>query len=141
VARRYTRAAFPDEFNRRLDSQARALERLLKSTDARLVTAIFVETSDQELPAGVPYRLDVRITAETWVWQDSNTRRQVEAFGERLDGLLSDCEGIALDDIATIPEDDFTLAQLRVYKRLDVNCRSLPDDTACAVPPEQADSP
>lgn len=38
LGKRYTRDPFPDEFNRRLDVQKKALEKALKSTNSRHVT-------------------------------------------------------------------------------------------------------
>jgi hypothetical protein len=141
VARRYTRAAFPDALNRRLDSQRKALDRLFKSDGAKLVTAIFVATSEEELAVGMAYDLKVRITAAMPVWNNSDAQRLLARFEQELSDVLSGCDGVALvEGIETMPEDDFTIGLLRVYKRLDVDYRSLPED-ADASPSDQVDTP
>jgi hypothetical protein len=48
IARRYTRPAFPDTFNRRLKTVDQRLERLFKSKDGRVVTGIFLDVADDE---------------------------------------------------------------------------------------------
>lgn len=140
VARRYTRAAFPDEFMRRLKRQEGKLDRLLKGDSAKLATAVFIATSDEELPAGTAYDVKVLIAAESRTWGDHTARDLLEAFGQGMDAVLSACDGIAVSDVAAMPEDDVSLGLLRSYKRLDVDYRSLPGDGTAACPSEQADS-
>ena len=49
IAERYTRPAFPDAFNARLDTVAGRLERLYKSQEGEIVTGVFLEVADDEI--------------------------------------------------------------------------------------------
>lgn len=139
IARRYTRPAFPDAFNRRLASIDRRLETLFKSQDGRIVTGIFVEVPDEEYAVGRAYDIAVRLTARAQAWDDHELRRTLERFEERLSSILDDCDGISLSDVRTLPEEDLTLAHLRRLKRLDKDYRSLPEEEGLERPAGQDD--
>lgn len=141
LAKRYTRPAFPDAFNERLGTVAKRLEALWKSNSAHPVTGIYLQLPEVELAVEVPYDIRVRITAKAEAWEDPEQRVQLEEFEERFDKILEDCDGlvIANDDISTIPEEDLTLADLRNWKRLDVDYRSVPEAPGVEGPPDHAD--
>ena len=52
--------------------------------------------------------------------------------------ILDDCPGIIVadDDIQTLPEDDLNLADLRWFRRLDKDYRSLPEGAGVEQPAE-----
>ena len=129
IAKRYTRPAFPDAFNARLDAVDGRLERLYKSREGEIVTGVFLDVADDEIVDDVPYEIAVRITARAGVWENAPTRAALSRFEERLSTILDDCPGVIVadDDIQTMPEDDLTLADLRRFRRLDRDYRSLPE--------------
>ena len=129
IAKRYTRPAFPDAFNARLDAVGGRLERLYKSLEGEIVTGVFLEVADDENVDDVPYEIAVRITARIEAWENEVTRAALSRFEERLSTILDDCPGVIVadDDIQILPEDDLTLADLRRFRRLDRDYRSLPE--------------
>ncbi len=139
IAKRYTRTAFPDEFNLRLKTVDGQLERLFKSQPGQTVTGIFLDVADEEHPQDKPYAIAVRITAKTAAWNDEGLCTALQSFEERFSSILDGCEGIVIaeDDIHTLPEEDLTLADLRRFRRLDKDYRSLPerDDTEQPIDP------
>lgn len=127
IARRYTRPAFPDTFNRRLETVDSRLERLFKSSEGHVVTDIFLDVADEEYASERSYDIAVRLTAKAEVWDDDGLLSAVQNFEDRFIRLLDECDGISVSDIQALPEDHLTLADLRQYKRLDKDYRSLPE--------------
>ena len=74
IAKRYTRPAFPDAFNARLDAVGGRLERLYKSLEGEIVTGVFLDVADDENVDDVPYEIAVRITARIEAWENEVTR-------------------------------------------------------------------
>ena len=128
IAKRYTRAAFPDAFNVRLDAVDRRLESLFKSAEGQIITGVFLDVPDEEFDEERPYEIAVRISAQSDAWDSEDSRVALNRFEERLSSIIDDCDGILLvdDDIDTMPESHLTLADLRKYSRLDRDYRSLP---------------
>ena len=86
IAKRYTRPAFPDAFNLRLDAVDGRLERLFKSPEGQVITGVFLDVADDELIEEVPYEIAVRITARTGgLGERGNTRRAVAFRGAAFD--------------------------------------------------------
>lgn len=126
VARRYTRPAFPDEFNLRLKTVDKQLEKLFKNERGQLLTGIFLDVVDDELSQDEQYDIEVRITTKAEIWEDNRQCKMLDEFEEQFSRILDNCEGISVSDIRTLPEEDMTLADLRQFKRLDKDYRSLP---------------
>ena len=128
IAKRYTRSAFPDTFNARLDAVDDRLERLFKSVEGQVITGVFVDVPNEEFIDGRSYEIAVRISAKSDAWNHEGTLAALDRFEERLSSILDDCDGIIVsdDDIHTLPEHDLTLAQLRQYRRFDRDYRSVP---------------
>ena len=99
IARRYTRAAFPDAFNRRLEKVGDRLERLFKSRDGQVVTGLYLDIDDTEYDPETPYDIAVLVTAAVGTWADKENRLMLQGFEEQLFRILNDCEGIALSAI------------------------------------------
>ena len=129
ITKRYTRPTFPDAFNIRLDAVDSRLERLFKSQEGEVVTGVFLDVADDELVDEVPCEIAVRITARTDAWENEETPVALSRFEERFSTIHDDCPGVIVadDDIQTLPEDDLTLADLRRFRRLDKDYRSLPE--------------
>lgn len=127
IARRYTRPAFPDTFNRRLEAVDSRLEKLFKSSHGYVVTGIFLDVPDDEYACDQSYDIAMRMTAKGEAWDDSGLLGALQNFEERLFHLLHSCEGVSVSDIRTLPEDQLTVADLRRFKRLDKDYRSLPE--------------
>jgi len=156
LGRRYTRAAFPDAFNNRLDASRKIrekLERLWASADAQQVSGIYIRFVDQDdkpgdreiLTPDESYHIVVRVTYP--VGLDPATGNAIVAPDikasadkvlESFDTLLDSLDGIDMDDGKPVPETDFTLHDLRFYLRFDRDFRS---NDAAAIVPLAADAP
>ncbi len=128
LAKRYTRPAFPDAFNQRLEHVDKKLEALFKSRDGRVVTGIYVAVSEEEYLDERAYEIGVRITANIEVWEKKESLKLLQNFENRFAWIVESCPGIQMleDDIVAVPEDDLTVADLRRFKRLDKDYRSIP---------------
>ena len=66
--------------------------------------------------------------------EETGGRDALQGFEERFSSILDGCDGIADHDIRTLPEDDLTLADMRRFRRLDRDYRSLPERDDAASP-------
>jgi hypothetical protein len=131
VGRRYLRAAFPGAFNKRLATGT--LKELEKTPVADDVSVILVWTTDDELPEGTDYHAKVIVGIK-----DGLSEERKDAIEKAFETALSPA-GIVIDDIRLSDEDDITYRNLRTYKRLEKDYRSLPEAGNAAVPPASLD--
>ncbi len=61
VARRYTRSAFPDEFNRRIQKAQKGFKKVLTDNGAVISGVWLALNTFSELAPGEPYRIGVRV--------------------------------------------------------------------------------
>jgi len=111
------RSAFPDSFNRRLFGIRAGLEALLGRYGEHLTAAFLSLEPDEELEEGETYRCAMTLVHPT-DWQDLDAR---EAMEDEFREWLDRCPGIDLVGIRALSEREFTLDDLRVVKRLDVD--------------------
>lgn len=145
IARRYTRRPFPNAFEDRLDHRKGAIAKLLKSDTAReLISAIYIETQDVELEPDQPYTLAVIIAVPAIHIENATHSNAISEFEERFASALNKRVGLTLsldghgdEQIEIRTEEDLTLAEIRRYKRLEVDYRSSDDDLR---PPDGIDS-
>lgn len=139
IAKRYSRPAFPDEFNRRLDAASKKLETLWKNSKTKVITGVFVAGAEGELSAAQDYVLEIRLTAPSTAWGDADSLKALEYVVRRLEEILGGCAGIAEVDVLAVPEEDFPMSDLRIFKRLDKDYRTLPVDDYARRLPNHAD--
>ena len=110
LGNRYTRAAFPDEFNKRLFN-TRISKFIEKSISAK-VSHIFFEVEDRELQNNEIYELNIMVVVDT---ENNNEKEKIEdAYAEFFDAI----EGIN-NTLRVVTENEITLKDLRNYKRWD----------------------
>ena len=110
LGNRYTRAAFPDEFNIRL-AKAKVSKITEKGISSK-VSHIFFEVEDSELSPDEIYQLNVMVVAET---SDDVEKGKIEdAYFE----VFGNIEGIRTN-LVVVTEDEVTLKDLHNYKRWD----------------------
>jgi hypothetical protein len=120
VAKRYTRAAFPDEFNRRTDAAKDSLADLFKKQgDLILSIHIRIEPEDTELPEGEDYRILLYAICERHTWEDARSRAAATRLVDQIGIKLAECEGIFVDESVLVPEHRFSLEDLRETDRWD----------------------
>jgi len=129
VAKRYTRPAFPDEFNKRLSKKRKIQEVLYKSELARKIIVVLVDVSEKELESNENYIIKILVGVVEETTEDERfliERQFEEAF--------TVC-GIILQDIAVHGELDITVRELRTYKLWDKEYRSYPESEESPLPP------
>jgi hypothetical protein len=124
VAKRYTRAAFPDAFNERAQGANRKIQKELKRNGA-LITGLFLAISpDDECLPEQSYRVALRVTAT----KETLATRTRETDLVRTTLLIADalraCKGIDVVDHDLVSETQFTLADLQYFRRWDWDYRS-----------------
>jgi hypothetical protein len=124
VAKRYTRAAFPDEFNRRTDAARESLADLFKKHGDLILSIhirieIRIEPEDTELPEGEDYRIMLYARCERQTWEDAPSRSATTKLVEQIGIKLAKCEGILVDESVLVPEHRFSLEDLRETDRWD----------------------
>lgn len=139
VSRRYTRAAFADEFNRRLATQKVELEDLWKSDLARVISGIFIQGADEERDACRPYPIKVLLAISSEAQDLPEMYDQAQEVGDRFKEILEACPGIVVRDLRVDPEIDITVADLRAFSRMDKDYRSPGDTPMASLPPEGVD--
>lgn len=110
LGNRYTRAAFPDEFNTRL-AKAKVSKLTEKGISSR-VSHIFFEVEDRELPSEEIYQLNVMVVVDNSY--DVNKNDIEDAYFE----VFEHIEGIETN-LRVVTEDEVTLKDLQNYKRWD----------------------
>lgn len=119
VAKRYTRAAFPDEFNRRTDAARDKLADLFKKQgDLILSIYIRIEPEDTEL-VDEDYRIMLYAICQREDWEEAKSRAAATKLVEQIGIKLAECEGILVDECVLVPEHRFSLEDLRETDRWD----------------------
>ena len=107
---RYTRAAFPDEFNKRLKNAK--VEKITEKGISSKVSHIFFEVEDRELPSEEIYQLNVMVVVDN---SDEVNKNDIEdAYFE----VFEHIEGIETN-LRVVSENEVTLKDLQNYKRWD----------------------
>lgn len=144
VARRYTRQPFPDAFERRLGSRQGRIRKLFAQSSARLISTVYIATSNEELPDETPYEVDILLAARGRNLVDPSLSEAIDDFEHKVEQAIEAKEGIVFATDArgyprlrVIAEDDLTLGMIRRYKRFDVDYRS--SDADADSPPVDVD--
>jgi hypothetical protein len=125
VAKRYTRAAFPDAFNERVSAADKKIENQLKKAHAKHVTGLFLMLDPRhECEDGQDYRLIVRLTARQASLDDEAVEEKLAMMVNKIADALRSCDGIDVLECQLVSEDDFSLADLRYFQRWDRDHRS-----------------
>jgi hypothetical protein len=120
IVDRYIRAAFPNEFVRRLGKVEKRLETLFKKRSSDTTGVWVLLNTQEELDEATPYIIDHPIvTMRTTAYSDRAKRGRADEFALQLGKILDDCDGITADIPELRPESRFTLDDLGVYQRLD----------------------
>lgn len=143
LARRYTRAAFPDHFETHLASTKGQVKSLFKSQAAKLISTVYIAIDNEEADSEEDYVIHVRLTALAEDLADEDKRESIDDFENRFIEVFNKRPHIKFAlkypsdpesyDVQVLSEEDVTLRILRQYKRFDADYRSSDDD---ASPPE-----
>ncbi len=118
IAKRYTRAAFPDEFNKRLKDN-HIDKQIVKTEISKGVSCVLIDIPEEEYPPGRAYEPHIIVvTPEPIEEEKENQIREVYEKGFFFENKI-------YPDIKILPEDDITIKILRRYKRWDMDFYSL----------------
>jgi hypothetical protein len=130
LAARYTRTAFPDEFNKRIAVVLRGQSRILKTKGDSLSGIYIAVTPWEELDANGIYRLQLYATIEPDKWADAGIRSEMESVIAQIATAIDGCEGVEVENFELRSEDNITLADLRFLRRWDYDYLSYRDPDA-----------
>lgn len=145
LARRYTRAAFPDHFEEHLASTKGRVKSLFKSPEAKLISTVYIAIDNEDAGPDEDYLIHVVLTALAEDFEKAEKRELLDYFEERFIEVIGSRPHIRFAlknpddtesyDVRVLPEEDVTLSMLRKYRRFDVDYRSIDDDS---VPPPES---
>lgn len=132
LARRYTRPAFPDEFNRRTDAPFNKIQKKFKKAAYKeavnnlISFALEIPEYKKELSEGEDYELGVYLIVDGE--QLELHRDKYEELIIYVTGELENCEGIGFFGAEIIGDDDLTVAQSRQLKLYDLDSLSFNEE-------------
>jgi hypothetical protein len=124
VAKRYVRAAFPDAFNSRVQAAHKKIEKALKRGGEHVTGLFLMIDPDEEREEGQDYRLVLRVTARTELLADEKTEVALVNLAQGIANALAACNGVVVENHELVSETQFTLEDLRFFKRWDWDYRS-----------------
>jgi hypothetical protein len=118
LSRRYTRAAFPDAFNARIDNRAQKKIRAAIDKMNETASAIMVAGADEELDSKSTYKIGVVAILPEDEYHDVDRRTRLEVQLLKLEAALNGCPGI--DAKAKVfGEHQITMKDFLAMKRWD----------------------
>lgn len=124
IAGRYTRAAFPNAFNDRVQPAVDELRSLFKSK-GHLLTGVYLLVIDAELPEGDDYHVVLIATMLDEQHNDLPARVSGQELLNRIEAIMAGCSGVELEASELRSEADVSLDDLRRLKRWDFDDLSL----------------
>lgn len=119
VAKRYNRAAFPDEFNRRIQPCESSMRRVLKQKGMD-ISAVWLSVSPPtEIQLPLEYDVQLWFTMATDDYDDESKRVRALECGQAVAALVDGCDGISVDFDEVVPEAEFSIESMRVLQRWD----------------------
>jgi len=127
ISKRYARAAFPDEFIKRLKNSKHPIEKTSKNEIMEQVVLIYIDISDEELNTDQNYEGTMIIGVQHGLEQE--TMMQIEdIFNDSFNTPGIDIEIYVLDIY------DITYEIIENYKRFDLDYRSMSGNYDTAIP-------
>ncbi|MCI0629308.1 MAG: hypothetical protein L0Y44_01480 [Phycisphaerales bacterium] len=117
LARRYTRAAFPTAFNERTRSRAKEIRNTLKN--GVYMEGIYLLVDNRELSDSDHYNIEIRATMQREFFEDNAKRVKSQRVLDDVESLLASCEGVHVEKAELLSEKEFSLDDLRNFKRWD----------------------
>jgi hypothetical protein len=138
VTKRYRRAAFPDAFNERVGPAAARIVKAIRKGN-EFITGLFIRVQPtEEIPPDTSYQV---VLFATMLLKDPDSIEQeqeaIQAFSEIV-AAMAKCKGIELLEAELVPEDQFTIADLREYPRWDYAYLSLAAEPEAPIAPDHS---
>jgi hypothetical protein len=134
LGKRYSRPAFPDEFNKRLENLSAIQEAIAKAHDFLRAILIRLDPIDKELAAEEQYQVSLFGIMFDRNYNDAIKREKCQALISEIESLLSECNGVEVNDCSLRSDVDVSLADLDVlvewdFDYLTVSATDKPDKT------------
>jgi hypothetical protein len=133
VSKRFTRAAFPNVFNTRTFSSRKKIKKYLEQKGKKL-SGIYLLLEEDELPPEQNYEIVIRGTMLDEDFDSPSFKGEVESAISKLASLLNEQSGIHVVDFGFVPEREFSISDLKVFKRWDYDALSYSDPDQSAFP-------
>ena len=126
VAKRYTRAAFPDAFNKRYRPNQKKIRALLKKSE-ELLSGIYILMETDEKPDDLSYKIVLRATMLDSVFSIAANKEAAEKCIAGLAQVLNSSSGISVEEYDIVAEQEFSLTDVARFKRWDFDDLSFSD--------------
>jgi hypothetical protein len=136
IGKRYTRPAFPDEFNIRFDSVKKEISKIVESEEFRSVLGVYflVTENDEELPEGKDYHLRM-----AFCYADNESDDPLPDAKTKIDLYIAAVKSVKgvkiIGDPLIMSEAVFPIMYLRRFIQYDYEAHSY-GDPASAPPPQ-----
>ena len=118
LAKRFTRIAFPDDFNDSLNPKSNAIGKLLKKNHTLFSEILLYVTPFEDLEDGQHYELACYLLMPPDVHDDSEQLKKARALAAKLEELFTKC-GIGVSECSPVSEAILTVAELNELVRWD----------------------
>lgn len=119
AGKRYTRPAFPDEFNRRRSPALAKIRKILTRGGVNITGIYFSLDTNEELSSADPYRLIIYVTVEPSTTEDVSVLAVAASAAAELHEAMNGCENIEVLETAVKSEIEVSLFDLRYLLRAD----------------------
>jgi hypothetical protein len=133
TAKRYTRSAFPDAFNERLEASKRQMAKIRDALkrEGTVISGIFLQVDPpDEIEPNEIYRIILRLTVREEDLERPGVEDQAIALADVIRKAFAQIDGIEVEDCRFVSEADFSIADLRTAMRWDYDYLSFRDNTA-----------
>lgn len=130
IASRYIRSAFPDSFNRRLNDKH--ITKLLQSQYTDSIFSVMVEVQDEELAETEPYNIQILVHVA-----DGLSKAQKDRIEHDYQFTFSALPGIEVSSVRVSTEDDITMRDLRLFRKLEYDSVSMSEDRDASIEPPE----
>jgi hypothetical protein len=135
LAARYTRVAFPDELNARLDSADKKLDRAMKRLNRHLSAVYCSLNSREDLPTSESYKMGIIGVMPVEHYKDPTARGEAQKSLDTLATAIRGCRGIEVIEADLRSEEDITMDACRYLMPLNFTYLSLRDGADAILPP------
>ncbi len=118
IAKRYTRAAFPDAFNKRYKPDQKKIRGILKASE-ELLSGIYILMEADEKPDEESYKIVLRVTMPDSVYAVAAQKENAEKCMAKLAHVMDSAPGISVAEYDIVAEQDFSLTDVAMFKRWD----------------------
>ena len=134
LSRRYTRAAFPEEFVRRCKVREKQLSKNFSRLNP-LVSNVYIRlTSFEELSDEQKYAIELMLVMRAVDFEDPEKFAKCDEIRELLEKQFEKCPGIVVESITTESSADLTIEELSGHRDWDYSYLSFREPENAALP-------